>query len=208
VAAGAAKGRETAMNRLAKVIAVGLMSVSVLAASMEWKSGIQTSFSENQWPSLLESLQAARCDRAPYRLTKRTRAFDYRVHLVTPFCAAAAKVQSRRDASAPLTFDTVRAELDSARLGVNLQTMHRSVDGAQAVTLALRADGKMVQPLMDRLEKSQLRSIGFYAEPFYVVDRSFDFDLAEVSRAKKLSVVIFESDSKQVEVPVDVSELR
>ncbi len=196
------------MTRVVRFVFFCALSLSLFAAETEWRNGIQTAFPNDQWTNLLGDLREVHLNRGPYRITKRTRVFDHEVRIVTPFAAAAEKVQGLRGGARNATYEHVAKELAGTRLLVKLHTMCRSQPLAEAVTIALRVDGRSVQPILDRLEMSQLKSVGFYAEPFYIVDRTFFFELSEIVGAKAVSVLVFEDEGEAIELPVDVPALR
>ncbi len=163
------------------------------------------------WPSALEQIQKIKPDKEPYRLTHRCRAYDEVIHIQTPMVRAASFVTATTKEGKKVTPEQVAKIFDPFRLIIDLNVFHRNVDKAGAVEVSLLVDGKPVHPLQSSLITTELRSVGFYAEPFYYSTKQFTFDMDQVKGAKELKLVIVESEDKGAEIheiPVDLSRLK
>lgn len=163
------------------------------------------------WPAVLAQLKTLRPDKAPYRLTHRCRAYDEEILIQTPMVRAAAFVEMSKKEGKTVTPEQVAKVFDPHRLVIELHTYHRNVEKAGAVEISLEVNGKPVHPLQSTLITTQLKSVGFYAEPFYYGTKQFVFAMDELKGAKSLTVVIVESEDKGAEIhqmPVDLPKLQ
>ena len=163
------------------------------------------------WPAALEEMKKIKPDREPYRLTHRCRAYDEVIHIQTPMVRAASFVEASRKEKKTVTPEQVAKIFDPFRLIIDLNVFHKNVEKAGAVEISLLVDGKPVHPLQSTLITTELRSVGFYAEPFYYSTKQFTFDMDQVKGAKELTLVIVESEDKGAEiheVSVDVARLK
>jgi hypothetical protein len=170
--------------------------------------GIQTVLDSASWPETLKALESLDLHRRPYFLYKRDLAYDHDITILTPFARAAEFVQSHEGEAESLTFEVVSGVFDPSRLVVRLKTSNRSREKAEGVRLVLKTDTKTIEPSRDTLEGCYLKAVGFYAEMYNFVQRSYAFDLSQLQGAKTLTVVIIERTGKSSEVRVNLAELR
>lgn len=181
-----------------------------LSAIPGWSAdkGLQLTLPKEQWEATLKELGKAKTDRSSYRISKRTRSYDHEITIITPYTRAARFVQSRSPKAPPPTYEEVMTAMAPGRLEVELRIMHRSKEEAEGALLMLAVAEQNIQPYQDKLLTSFLKAVGFYAEPFYVVIKSFAFDLTQVPLDKAPEVVIIETDESLVRVPVRWDRLR
>jgi hypothetical protein len=192
--------------------AVGVLACAVATQGLDgFAQSLVTEVPPANWPTVLSQLKTLRPDKAPYRLTHRCRAYDEEVLIQTPMVRAAAFVQLSKKEGKAVTPEQLASVFDPHRLIIELHTYHRNVEKAGAVEISLKVDGKPVHPLQSMLLTTQLKSVGFYAEPFYYGTKQFVFDMAECKGAKSLTVVIVESENKGAEIhemQVDLAKLQ
>lgn len=196
--------RRTLYAAAAVACTVAVMGLEGLAQSLV------TEVPPANWPAVLEQLKTLRPDKAPYRLTHRCRAYDEEVLIQTPMVRAAAFVGMSKREGKVVTPEQLAKTFDPHRLVIELHTYHKNVEKAGAVEISLKVDGKPVHPLQSTLLTTQLKSVGFYADPFYYGTKQFVFDMEDLKSAKSLTVVIVESQDEGAEIheiPVDLSKL-
>jgi hypothetical protein len=199
------------MKRTFQFLILSLIAAALFAApSIQWKpgGGIQTRLAPDEWPALLEDLSSAHLSRRPYRLSKRTVAYDFDIHVITPFARAAEYVQEEGGAKPTLSFEDVFKRFDPGRLTLQLKTVHRTQDAAEGVLLVLKTDTGTLQPYQDKILSSMPEKIGQYFERFHVVVRDFNFDSSQVAGTKSLTAVLIENDDTTLELPIDLEKLR
>lgn len=198
------------MKALRSTTAVALFAVAVLASEPSWKTGdgIQLLLEPQSWPGVTKELQSLHLQRKPYRLTKRTLAYDHEIQVLTPFARTALYVQERGGGAEGLTYEEVAKNFDAKRLVLRLTTRHRVRDKAEGVLVTLKAGDRTLQPFMDKIESSMPKKIGHYFESYHVVVRDFYFETAQVQGATSLAAVITQADDKIFEIPLDLSKLR
>jgi hypothetical protein len=169
---------------------------------------IQTELPASNWPSVLSELKDLRPDKAPYHFSKRSRAYDHEVFILTPMVRAAAFVRANEKTPEAITPEALTRAMDRDRFVVEVTSSHRAIDKSREVQAKLKIDGKVVEPYQDSLLVTQLKSVGFYAEQYYFTTRQFAFITDDVKAAKTLSILLVEADGKSYELPVDLSKLR
>lgn len=194
-------------RRVTVAVLLAAALVSAAAARREGE-GIQTAFSADQWPSLLNDLKDAKLDRHPYHMSKRTRAFDHDVRVLTPFAKAALFVQADKKDEASLTFEAVAKHLDPSTILVLVESQHRAQKSAEGVTAALKVDGRMVDPVLEGIDHTMYKTVGYYAEKMFVCQKRFVFDMQELKGAKSLALVLTEPEGKTLDMEIDLAKLR
>jgi hypothetical protein len=189
--------------------------VAALAASVWINPGlnalaqnIQTEIPASNWPAVLSELKVLRPDKAPYHLSKRSRAYDHEVYILTPMARAAAFVEANKKTPEAITSGAITRAMDRDRFVVEVTSSHRAMDKSREVQARLKIDGKVAEPYQDSLLVTQLKSVGFYAEQYYFTTRQFAFITDDVKAAKTLSIILVEADGKTYELPVDLSKLH
>lgn len=199
------------MKTILKAAILLLFAAGAMASPVaQWKpgSGIQMRLAEGEWPAVLEDLLGARLNKKPYRLSKRTTAYDFDVHVITPFARAAEFVQAVKERETIPTYEEVSRQFDPGRLALRLKTAHRVREASEGVLAVLKTDARTVQPYQDKILSSMPVKIGQYYEQYHVVVRDFYFDASQVAGARSLSVVLMENDGATIEIPVDLGRLR
>jgi hypothetical protein len=156
----------------------------------------------------LSELKVLRPDKEPYHLSKRSRAYDHEVYILTPMARASAFVKANEKTPEAITPEALTRAMDRDRFVVEVTSSHRAIDKSREVQARLKIDGKVVEPYQDSLLLTQLKSVGFYAEQYYFTTRQFAFITDDVKAAKTLSILLVEADGKSYELPVDLSKLR
>ena len=188
-------------------VVILVWTVAVFGA---WKpgSGPQISASQEEWTGLKQDLLSAKLDSKPYALSKRSTACDFDLRIRTPFAKAAAFAQRSKDNPDLLTFEAVQTSLSTGVLTVEMVTLARGRDQAQAAGLVVVTDKGTAEPMQESLIRTHLRSVGFYAEPFYEVVKVFSFDMDALKDAKFLTLRILESEDKSLDLKVNLGKLR
>ena len=183
---------------------------AALCAADSWRpgDGIQTVLTADAWPETLKALQSAKVDKKPYHFYKRDRAYDHQITVLTPFAMAAAYVQGHEGTPEALTYEAVSGSFDAARLTVRIRTATRNREKSERVLLALKTDKGLVEPYQESIESTTMEKVGFYAEGFYFVQKSFCFDISRLEGTGSLAVVIMEDAGKTLEESLDLAVLR
>jgi hypothetical protein len=190
------------------VLAASLATVAVLAFGWQPGQGIQTEFPQDQWVQIRQEMSEARLSHLRVEFSKRSRAYDYSGEIQTPFFRGADFVQGNKGRLGALTYDEVMARANPEVVGVVLETQHMNRANSQAVLLALKVDGRTIQPFRDTLNSCILKIVGYYGERRFVTNRSFYFESKELMGAKSLEVLLFEDESKVHTIEIPVQKLR
>ncbi len=198
------------MRLMQRFLVAAVLVGALVSAAAAWRQGdgIQTSFSASDWPALLNDLRDVNLERSPYHLDKRTRAYDHEARILTPFAKAALFVQADKKRAASLTYDELAKHLDPSVLLVRTESQHRAQKDAEGVTVAFKADGKVVEPVLEGIESTMYRTVGYYAEKMFVCQKRFVFNVDELKGARSLTLILYESDGKALEMDVDLAKLR
>ncbi len=170
--------------------------------------GIVTELPASPWTTVLGELKSLKFERAPYHLLKRSRAYDHDILIETPMARAAAYVQANKKDPKALAPEAVARAFDPSRLIIETKTFNHAIEHSQGVLLALRVDGRVLQPVKDDLISTTLKSVGFYADPLYVTIKQFMFSMDDIRGAKAMSVMIIEPDNTTYELPLDLARLK
>ncbi|MEW5763969.1 MAG: hypothetical protein AB1824_03240 [Acidobacteriota bacterium] len=161
-----------------------------------------------QWPSLLQELKDLNLDAKPYYFSKRSRNFDHEIRLMTPFAQTAGFVQRNEKDEAAMTLERSLPFLTSGVVTLEVSSMARGREQAEAVQAALKTDAKSLTPIASQHVTTRLRQVGFYAEPYYQALKTFSFDAEDLAGATFLSIVVTEPEGKTLEIEVDLKKLR
>ena len=192
------------MSSTKGILAFAFSAAAALVLAWQPGEGIQTDFPQDQWPQIRREMSEARLSHAKVEFSKRSRAYDFSGEIQTPFYRGADFVQKHLDKLDSLTYDEVMAKANPEVVGVVLETQHMNRAEAEAVQVALKVDGRTVQPFRDQLNSCILKVVGYYGERRFVANRSFYFESKDLKGAKSLEVLIFEGEAKvhAIEVPV------
>jgi hypothetical protein len=191
-------------------MAAGFFSLAILCAGLTAQAGgkLVKGCDAAQWPALLEELKDLDLDAKPYFFNKRTRAYDHEIRLMTSFAQTAGFVQRNGKDPAAMTLERSLPFLTSGVVTLEISSMARGREQAEAVQAALKTDAKTLTPIASQLVNTRLRQVGFYAEPYYQALKTFSFDAEDLAGATFLSIVLTESDGKTLQIEVDLKKLK
>lgn len=183
---------------------------AVLCAGLSVTAGVRLvkECDAAQWPALLQELKEINLDAKPYYFSKRSRNFDHEIRLMTPLAQTAGFVQRNEKDPAAMTLERSLPFLTSGVVTLEVSSMARGREQAEAVQAALKTDAKSLTPIASQHVNTRLRQVGFYAEPYYQSLKTFSFDAEDLAGATFLSIVVTEPEGKTLEIEVDLKKLR
>jgi len=187
-----------------------LLSSCLLWAAAPWTpgAGFQTSLTASEWADQQSQFRACNINRAPYHKTSQSVDYDHVVWILTPFARVADYVRESHRLHQATSYEEATRLFNPSVLVVKVKTMTFNRAKSMAVRIALKTDSGTLQPFQEELTRDTLTKVGYYGKQYYIVEKNFSFDLAQVAKSKSLSALIIEADGDTREVSLEVSELR